>query len=175
MAGQSLLVIACPPAMARGGAYDAQSGHHGGMTRPSDDTAPQIGGVFETALYVDDMSRAVDFFANVLGLAVMLQTDRLTAFDAGGHSVLLVFARGASRADTVGERGIVPGHDGAGPLHMALRISADAYDAWKTRLETHGVPLRGEMSWPAGGRSLYFEDPDGHVLELATPGLWANY
>jgi catechol 2,3-dioxygenase-like lactoylglutathione lyase family enzyme len=35
--------------------------------------------------------------------------------------------------------------------------------------------MRGEMTWPAGGRSIYFEDPDGHVLELATPGLWRNY
>ncbi|WP_310234398.1 VOC family protein [Luteimonas terrae] len=142
---------------------------------PSQDSAPPIGGVLETALYVEDMPRAVHFFADVLGLPVMLRTDRLTAFDAGASSVLLVFARGASQADVTGERGTVPGHDGAGPLHMALRISADAYDGWKARLEAHGVPLRGEMSWPAGGRSLYFEDPDGHVLELATPGLWANY
>ncbi|MDR7192897.1 catechol 2,3-dioxygenase-like lactoylglutathione lyase family enzyme [Luteimonas terrae] len=145
------------------------------MMTPSQDSAPPIGGVLETALYVEDMPRAVHFFADVLGLPVMLRTDRLTAFDAGASSVLLVFARGASQADVTGERGTVPGHDGAGPLHMALRISADAYDGWKARLEAHGVPLRGEMSWPAGGRSLYFEDPDGHVLELATPGLWANY
>ncbi|MDR6993343.1 VOC family protein [Luteimonas sp. 3794] len=142
---------------------------------PSQYSVPPIGGVLETALYVEDMPRAVHFFADVLGLPVMLRTDRLTAFDAGASSVLLVFARGASQADVTGERGTVPGHDGAGPLHMALRISADAYDGWKARLEAHGVPLRGEMSWPAGGRSLYFEDPDGHVLELATPGLWANY
>ena len=145
------------------------------MMTPSQDSAPPINGVLETALYVDDMPRAVRFFADVLGLPVMLRTDRLTAFDAGASSVLLVFARGASQADVTGERGTVPGHDGAGPLHMALRISADAYDGWKARLEAHGVTLRGEMSWPAGGRSLYFEDPDGHVLELATPGLWANY
>lgn len=145
------------------------------MTRPANDVAPPIGGVLETALYVDDMARTVEFFSNLLGLEVMLQTDRLTAFDAGGRSVLLAFARGASQADVTGERGTVPGHDGSGPLHMALRIDADAYDAWKARLEAHGVTLRGEMSWPAGGRSLYFEDPDGHVLEFATPGLWRNY
>ncbi|ATD68781.1 glyoxalase [Luteimonas chenhongjianii] len=145
------------------------------MTTAPDSSALQIGGVLETALYVDDMPRAVAFFSNVLGLRTLMQGDRLTAFDAGGQSVLLVFARGASQADTTSERGTVPGHDGCGPLHMALRISADAYDGWKARLAAHGVPMRGEMSWPAGGRSLYFEDPDGHVLEFATPGLWANY
>lgn len=145
------------------------------MTLSRDEPAPPISGVLETALYVDDMPRAVAFFSGVLGLAVLLRTDRLTAFDAGASSVLLVFARGESQADVSGERGTVPGHDGAGPLHMALRIDTDAYDAWKARLETHGVTLRGEMSWPAGGRSLYFEDPDGHVLEFATPGLWKTY
>ena len=31
------------------------------------------------------------------------------------------------------------------------------------------------MKWPRGGESLYFRDPDGHLVELATPGLWANY
>jgi catechol 2,3-dioxygenase-like lactoylglutathione lyase family enzyme len=28
---------------------------------------------------------------------------------------------------------------------------------------------------PRGGHSIYFRDPDGHLLELATPGLWAGY
>lgn len=138
-------------------------------------SAPPLDGVLETALYVDDMGRSVAFFANVLGLEAMLSTDRLTAFDAGRNSVLLVFARGASRQDMAGSGGLVPGHDGAGPLHMAFAIAAGAYDAWKARLQAHGVTLRSEVTWPAGGRSLYFEDPDGHVLEFATPGLWRNY
>src|SRR3546814_2808611 len=65
--------------------------------------------------------------------------------------------------------------DGAGPLHMAFRITADSYDIWRAHLTAAGVTMRGEMAWPAGGHSLYFEDPDGHVLELATPGIWPNY
>lgn len=138
-------------------------------------SAPPLGGVLETALYVDDMSRAVDFFAGVLGLSSMVRSDRLTAFDAGRDSVLLVFARGASRDDVTGSGGTIPGHDGNGPLHMAFAIAAEAYDDWKARLLDHAVSIRSEVQWPAGGRSLYFEDPDGHVLEFATPGLWANY
>lgn len=137
--------------------------------------APALGGVLETALYVDDMQEAVAFFAEVLGLPAMFASNRLTAFDAGQSSVLLVFARGASRDDMTGPNGTIPGHDGSGPLHMAFRITADDYQAWKGRLVAHGVAIRSEVQWPAGGRSLYFEDPAGHVLELATPGLWANY
>ena len=35
--------------------------------------------------------------------------------------------------------------------------------------------LEGRTEWPRGGVSVYFRDPDGHLLELATPGLWEGY
>ena len=135
---------------------------------------PRISGVLETALYVDDMARSVVFFREVLGLATMFDSERLTAFDAGHGSVLLVFARGQSVDDVTTPRGTIPGHDGHGPLHMAFAINAADYGAWCEQLTGHGVAITQEVSWPAGGKSLYFNDPDGHVLELATPGLWQN-
>lgn len=136
---------------------------------------PRIDGLLETALYVADMARATAFFRDVIGLTPMLESARLTAFDAGGRGVLLLFLEGASLGDMTDARGVVPGHDGRGPVHMAFAISADSYDCWRERLTAADVTLRGEVAWERGGRSLYFEDPDGHVLELATPGLWANY
>ena len=42
-------------------------------------------------------------------------------------------------------------------------------------LASRGVAIEGATSWSRGGRSIYFRDPDGHLLELATPGLWAVY
>ena len=135
---------------------------------------PPIQGLRETALYTDDMVRAADFFGRVLGLATLVATERLTAFDAGAGGVLLVFPRGGATADVSTEAGTIPGHDGSGRLHMAFRIAADAYEDWRTHLTREGVAIRAEMTWSRGGRSLYFDDPDGHVLELATPGLWAN-
>lgn len=137
-------------------------------------SAPPIRGLRETALYTDDLSRAAGFFGSVLGLAPLVATERLTAFDAGAGGVLLIFPRGGATADVATPAGTIPGHDGAGPLHMAFAIAATDYAAWRAHLTTHGVAIRAEMRWPAGGRSLYFEDPDGHVLELATPGLWGN-
>lgn len=135
---------------------------------------PALSGLLETALYVSDMDRSVRFFEEVLQLKPMLRSERLTAFDAGRGGVLLIFKRGASLADMMGPGGVVPGHDGAGPLHMAFAIAEDSYEPWLEHLRAAGATLRGEMRWPRGGRSLYFEDPDGHVLELATPGLWPN-
>lgn len=137
-------------------------------------TRPRIAGVLETALYVDDMARSAAFFRDVLGLSPMFESDRLTAFDAGHGGVLLVFASGKSIEDVVTPRGTIPGHDGLGPLHMAFAIAAEDYKPWRAQLTAHGVAITQEVSWPAGGRSLYFNDPDGHVLELATPGLWKN-
>ena len=136
---------------------------------------PTIGGILETAIYVDDMARAAAFYEDVLGLAPMLRGERLTAYDAGQSGVLLVFRRGTSRDDIETKTGIIPGHHGEGPLHLAFKIEPDELDAWRSRLASNGTPVYSEMAWPAGGVSLYFHDPDGHVVELATPGLWANY
>ena len=136
---------------------------------------PPLEGLLESALYVEDMGRSVAFFRDLMGLSTMFESDRLTAFDAGQRGVLLVFKRGASVEDVVSADGVVPGHDGSGPLHMAFAIAEESYDPWHRHLLDAGVTIRGEKRWPRGGRSLYFYVPNGHVLELATPGLWPNY
>ncbi len=135
---------------------------------------PKILGLREAALYCADLDRAAPFFGEVLGLKALIRTDRLAAFDAGAGGVLLLFPQGGATDDVVTDQGTIPGHDGSGPLHMAFAIATDSYDRWHAHLTEQGVAIQAEMRWPAGGRSLYFEDPDGHLLELATPGLWAN-
>ena len=138
-------------------------------------SAPPLGPVLETALYVDDLKRAADFYGRVMGLRAMLATGRMCAFDAKPGSVLLLFARGGSAADMPSPGGIIPGHDGTGPAHMAFAVAAADLPAWREHLASEGVTVRSEVGWPKGGVSVYFDDPDGHVLELATPGLWENY
>jgi catechol 2,3-dioxygenase-like lactoylglutathione lyase family enzyme len=136
---------------------------------------PKIAGILETALYVDDLARASAFYGGVLGLAPIFDGDRLTAFDAGRQGVLLVFRRGLTEDDLPTPGGIVPGHHGSGALHMAFAIGMEDLEPWRDHLAQAGVPLLGEVRWPRGGTSLYFNDPDGHVIELATPGLWPTY
>jgi len=38
-----------------------------------------------------------------------------------------------------------------------------------------GIPIEDRKTWDRGGQSIYFRDPDGHLLELATPGVWTIY
>jgi catechol 2,3-dioxygenase-like lactoylglutathione lyase family enzyme len=43
------------------------------------------------------------------------------------------------------------------------------------RLESEDISVESRVTWRRGGQSLYFRDPDGHLVELATPGIWAIY
>jgi catechol 2,3-dioxygenase-like lactoylglutathione lyase family enzyme len=131
--------------------------------------------VLETCLYVDDLDRASQFYEQVLDLAALTSDGRFRAYDVGGASVLLLFKRGATRETVRMPGGTIPPHDGHGPLHMAFAVAADALDDWERRLAGHGVAIEGRTRWTRGGASIYFRDPDGHLLELATPGLWATY
>lgn len=138
---------------------------------------PQLDGVLETALYVTDMDKARRFFEEILGLEAFTADHRFTAYDAGGKSVLLLFLEGATSETVIlpKEMGTIPPHDGSGRVHMAFAIAADQLGAWEQQLVAHDVEIEGRTHWPKGGESVYFRDPDGHLLELATPGLWPNY
>lgn len=139
--------------------------------------APAINGVVETILYTDDLTRATAFYRDVLRLAPMQgDGERYQALDSGANRVLLLFKRGGTLLpQPVPSGGVIPPHDGHGPLHIAFAISAADYDAWCARLLDHGVAVESETQWERGGRSVYFRDPDQHLVELVTPGIWPNY
>ena len=139
------------------------------------EAAPKLERVIETCLYVDDLARAGAFYEQVLGLAPMTGDSRFRAYDVGGHSVLLLFQRGATLETVHMPGGTIPPHDGHGPLHIAFAVPADALARWEARLAEHGVAIEGRTDWSKGGHSIYFRDPDQHLVELATPGLWAIY
>jgi catechol 2,3-dioxygenase-like lactoylglutathione lyase family enzyme len=136
---------------------------------------PTLNAVLETALYVDDLAHAKDFYESRMGLSLLRADNRMCAFDVGGRNVLLLFHRGASAQTTTVPGGTIPPHDGQGPLHIAFAIAADELSAWEEKLEKAGIAIEGRTTWQRGGTSLYFRDPDGHLLELATPGLWQTY
>jgi catechol 2,3-dioxygenase-like lactoylglutathione lyase family enzyme len=136
---------------------------------------PQLDAVLETALYVDDLDRAVAFYSDVMELKPLYRDGRLCAFSVGDRNVLLLFPRGGSLETVHMPGGTIPPHDGAGPLHIAFAIAKDALPEWEQRLHDNKIAIEGRTIWKRGGESIYFRDPDGHLLELATPGLWAIY
>ena len=136
---------------------------------------PTLNGILETALYTDDMARARGFYEDVLELQPIFCDSRLCAYGIAGRDVLLIFRRGAATQTVTMPGGTIPGHDGSGPLHIAFAIGKEELAQWEKHLGSRGVAIEGATSWSRGGRSIYFRDPDGHLLELATPGLWSVY
>ena len=133
---------------------------------------PAVTGVLETSLYVADLRRAATFYQAVFGFERLDGDDRFTALEVPGRQVLLIFARGASNRGARSPFGTIPAHDGSGRLHVTFAIAAEQLTAWEAPLERHAVAIESRITWPRGGTSLYFRDPDGHLVELATPGLW---
>ena len=136
---------------------------------------PKLDGILETALYTDDMVKARRFYEDVMELEPIFADERLCAYGVAGRDVLLLFRRGTTVETVRMPGGTIPGHDGSGPLHVAFAVGRDELAAWERRLAAHRVEIEGRTDWPRGGRSIYFRDPDGHLLELATPGLWSVY
>lgn len=137
---------------------------------------PALNGVLETVLYTQDMAKARQFFEQVMGLTAHTADQRFTAYPVGWN-MLLLFAAGQT-SETVAlpaGMGTIPPHEGSGRQHIALAIDADQLDAWSAHLDAHGVAIEGRTHWPRGAESLYFRDPDGHLLEVVTPGIWPNY
>jgi catechol 2,3-dioxygenase-like lactoylglutathione lyase family enzyme len=136
---------------------------------------PRLGSVLETALYVDDLTRANAFYRDVLELEPLTSDSRFSAFDVGGRNVLLLFKRGATLETVTLPGGTIPPHNGSGPIHVAFAIGAEELPEWEKRLEDRDIAIEGRTAWPRGGHSIYFRDPDDHLLELVTPGVWAIY
>ena len=138
----------------------------------------EIDRVLEIALYVEDMGRAVEFYRRVFRFAVLAKStepDRLTALDVGKTQVLLLSKKGASVEAVATPGGKIPPCDGGGNSHLAFPIETSELKDWEEWLAANGVVSKSTVRWDRGGQSLYFRDPDGNLLELATPGVWPTY
>jgi catechol 2,3-dioxygenase-like lactoylglutathione lyase family enzyme len=130
---------------------------------------PKTDGILESSLYVSDLPRSVRFYEETFGFRVITDFgERGCAMHAGTHQVLLLFKKGASRATETP-------HDGDGELHLAFAIPSAELPNWESWLQTRKIPVEEKKKWDLGGWSLYFRDPDRHLLELATPGTWPVY
>lgn len=138
-------------------------------------STPGVEGVLETALYVQDVERSAEFYHTVLGFEILVESQGFRALSVAGRQVLLLFQHGLASQPVQSSGGTIPAHDGAGHLHLAFAVSMEELESWRKRLSANNVPVESEVVWPRGGHSLYFRDPDGHLIELVTPGCWSIY
>ncbi len=124
--------------------------------------------ILETSIYVNDLDAAEAFYTRVLGLEVAAREVGRHVFFRCGPGMLLVFLPQKTRQS--GDD--VPPHGADGPGHVAFAIPAHSVDRWREHLRAQGVVIEREIAWPHGAHSIYFRDPAGNSLELATPSLW---
>jgi catechol 2,3-dioxygenase-like lactoylglutathione lyase family enzyme len=123
-----------------------------------------------TAIYTNDLDATELFYTTILGLPVIgRETGRHVFFRIGAASVLLAF-----NADATLAGGVLPAHGARGPGHFAIGVPAASLGAWRDHLIARSVAIEKEVTWPLGGRSLYFRDPAGNSVELITPGVWGT-
>lgn len=133
----------------------------------------RVSGILETALNVKDLAKSAAFYRRLFGFSTLLESDRLVAFNVAGRNVLLLFPEGRTGEPFATPGGVIPPHGGYGRNHLAFSITAEESTAWEEQLKSEGVAVESVVTWPGGARSIYFRDPDGHLVELMTPGFWA--
>ncbi len=128
-------------------------------------------GFHHVTMVSGDARRTLTFYRDVLGLGLVKKTvnfDDPSSYhlyfgdETGAPGTLLTFFewKDAPR----GAPGI------GGVHHIALGVDdLDAILQWKRRLMDHGVRVSGPIN-RGYFISLYFSDPDGQILELATKG-----
>jgi len=127
----------------------------------------QIERILETSLYAEDLDRAEWFYSIVLGLELFAKEPGRHVFFKCNNQMLLIF----NPAVTIKETEVAP-HGARGPGHVAFAVPLAELEQWAARLRAKQIDIEKEVTWPKGGRSIYFRDPAGNCLELASPRVW---
>lgn len=113
-------------------------------------------------LKVRDLERSERFYTEIVGLRVTGRLPgRMVFFSVPGNPDSHDFALWRVGPEATPQR-----PDQVGLFHLAWQVdSPEALEAAYRRLVAAGVPVRGTMDHGTN-LSVYFEDPDGHVLEF---------
>ena len=121
----------------------------------------------ETCLYIQDIDQSYDFYKGLLGLEVIGRAEGRHIFFRAGASVLLCFIAENSKTKTS-----PPAHYAEGKQHYAFEVTKEEYKETKEEIISLGIEIIDELVWKSGQESFYFNDPDGHVLEVVPKGVW---
>lgn len=116
-------------------------------------------------LFVDDFESTMEFYAKKVGLPVRLRADGYAEFAVEGAKFALLSR--ARVGELLGEKPM--GKAVPGPDKSAVTILVEDVDRVVTELSSRGVSfLDTPKDRPWGQRSVYFRDPEGHLVEIAT-------
>lgn len=121
-------------------------------------------GLLELVLEVRDLERSVDFYRDLLGMREVVRWGRerpAVWLELGDHQVL-----GLWPASSGGPNVGIHASRGGVHVHFAVFVSPGTVDGWKERIEASGLEVEGPVNFE-NGRSLFVDDPDGNVVELA--------
>jgi glyoxalase family protein len=130
-----------------------------------------IKGIHHATMIARDAQTTVDFYTRMLGLRLVKQTVNFD--DPGAYH--LYFGDDEARPGTLltfFAWGQVPaGHPGIGTTHHIALATAndDTLLQWKRWLTDNGLAVTGPYD-RVYFHSIYFRDPDGLILEIATRG-----
>ena len=113
-----------------------------------------------------------DFYVNRLGLDLVSEEEGRHVFLKAGRSMLLIFNPENTK---LAANSTFPAHGAITPpssIHFALEIEQVDYEAARNVVIRNGILIEKEISWGSGGRSTYFRDPVGNLVEIVTKGQW---
>lgn len=131
----------------------------------------KIQGLHHITLVASNAQRTVDFYVKVLGLRLLKQTVNFD--DPGSYHLYFGDTLGTpGSAITFFEWPHAPRgrHGIGGTHHVALQVTdLNGLLKWKRRLVDLGLKVEGPFD-RLYFQSIYFRDPDGVILEIATQG-----
>ena len=121
----------------------------------------------ETCIYIRSIERSTEFYHKKLEFPVIGKKEGRHVFFRVGTSVLLCFIADATKNETT-----LPPHFASGKQHLAFEVSPKDYEKHKKIINSKNIPIIHEQEWNDNLKSFYFEDPDGHLLEIVPYGIW---
>ncbi len=122
----------------------------------------ELEGIDHVAMSVRDVERAAQWYIDVLGFERRYEGmwDGIPVFIGKGTTAIALFPVRSNEISTSATRGEVQ------MLHLAFRANRKNFLAAQDELKQRGV--RFEFQDHEISHSIYFQDPDGHRLEITT-------
>ena len=120
--------------------------------------------ISDYCLIVEDVSKAAEFYKEVVGLPMRFRNENFADFDMGKGARLALWEH-AHVSQVVGEDKIgVKGNRTMGAFQVKSGVDVD--DKYE-ELKSKGVNfISHPKDYPWGARAVYFKDPDGYIWEI---------